>query len=234
MLSVRLSSFFLVILLFFSNLATGSLQTGLQFVAETTYRNTLNPLLVFEPKKKLWFGPRFSLGAGFSDKDWEQIGYRIDLDTQPLGGFSLSLRLGQRLQLPETFSRTSWLGLVRWDTTLFEKLSLFFSGGWYKRFVQLERTSILPLAGSPSFSEHDFATELGFLVDFTGTQLGVRVATFDELEIYNLNNPFIESRIFLPGSSPLERWSLTLRYQLSLGFGRLDRFTTGISYGLDW
>lgn len=234
MLSAKLSLFFFLAFIFFSQSASGSLQTGLQFVSENTYRNTLNPIVVFEPKTAFWLSPRFSVGSGFSDKDWETFGYRMDLDIPLFDFFSISLRMGQRLQLPETFSRTSLLGFARLETTLFERLSLFFAGGWYKRWVQLNRASILPLAGTTSFSEHDFATELGLLLKFTRTQIGLRVATFDELDVYNLNNPYIESRIFLPASSPQGRWSLLCRYHLSLGFGRLDKLTTGISYWLVW
>jgi hypothetical protein len=100
--------------------------------------------------------------------------------------------------------------------------------------VQLESASLFPVITKSSFSEHDFSTEIGFLTQISQIKLGLRVATFDELEVYNLNNPFVESVFFLPTESEKDCWSLTMRYQLTLGFGRLDRILVGLNYLKDW
>ena len=57
-----------------------------------------------------------------------------------------------------------------------------------------------------------------------------KVATFEELSVYNLNNPFLQGEVSYQPVAQDWELSLLFRYRLLLGFGRMDSLTTGVSY----
>lgn len=224
-----------LVLVFFIGVFCSSLsfssQMGMQYVSENTYRSTLGPLFLFNPLDS----PKVKLGIGagllFSDKDWESMSYRAQFEIPLLTWFSLGFRSAHRFQIPETFSRTTFLGFIQLDSPRLGPIAFRFLGGWYKRFSFLERASVIPFVGSLNFSQHDFALDIGLISHLTQNIQGqVKVATFDELEVYNLNHPFVESAIAVVNPETQGTWAATFRYQLSLGFGRLDRLAFGLSY----
>jgi len=208
-----------------------SSQMGMQYVSENTYRNTLGPLFLFSPLDSPKLQLELGTGLLVSDKDWESVSYRAQLEIPLLTWFSLGFRGAHRFQIPETFSRTTFLGFVQVDSPRLGPIAFRFLGGWYKRFAFLERASVIPFAGSLNFSQHDFALDIGLISYLTqNIHWQVKVATFDELEVYNLNHPFVESAFFWVNPETQGTWAATFRYQLSLGFGRLDRLSFGLSY----
>jgi len=112
---------------------------------------------------------------------------------------------------------------------------LFLSGGIYKRWVSLSKKNAFPLFQATDFSDWDFATQFGILTTFSSQWMWLnRVSTFDEVDTFNLNNPFVESALLFRKSRSAWVWGLTSRYQLTLGFGRLDRLMFGLLISFDF
>jgi len=215
----------------FSSITFGKTQTSLQYHQENTYRNTVGPLIFLDaPLSEHLTG---SLGAAlaFSSQDFEAMAYSSRFNFNPLPWTSLSLRLSHRMNLPETFSRTSLLFTTRMEGNLTSYLKFFGLIGWYKRFTQLRQAQAIPTFTQVSFSEHDFATEVGFNAAFSPRfEWTAKIATFDEVDTFNLNNPFVESTFVFSPEEGNSRWLASLRYQILLGFGRLDRLTFILGY----
>lgn len=224
-------SFVAFLICFFCLSPVFASQVGLQYVSENTYRNNLGPLFFFmpvnNPKMKL------DLGAGFlfSDKDWESLTYRAQLELPLFSLLTVGFRSAHRLQIPETFARTTFLGFIQMDSPRLGPISFHVLGGWYRRFSFLQRASVFPFVGTLDFSQHDFSVEAGLSTQLAqDIQWKLKVATFDELEVYNLNHPFVESALSVTDSETQTTWEVLFRYHISLGFGRLDRLALGFSY----
>jgi hypothetical protein len=101
--------------------------------------------------------------------------------------------------------------------------------------VVLNHLNLIPFSNETSFSQFDYATELGFTMPLSPHLKGLmKISTFDPWEVYNLNNPFIETSFYLGAPENPSQWLATFRYQLLLGFGRLDRLTFGLTYLMQW
>lgn len=87
------------------------------------------------------------------------------------------------------------------------------------------------LLGS-NYSEHDFAIAFGteLKLDQNLSALA-KVSTFEEISVYNLNNPFIQADLTYE-PVPSVYWSIYSRYQLLLGFGRMDSFKLGLNLSM--
>ncbi len=167
-----------------------------------------------------------------STKDIESWGYALGGTLPWFPFFSTSLRFSEENALSSTTSLSSFLALAHLHYRPFQSWNLFLQGGWYRRFVDLGKTHFLPAVLGSSYSEHDFAVALGTEIHWsTCFSTGAKVATFEELSVYNLNNPLIQADITYQESDGL-RWTLYSRYQLLLGFGRMDSFKLGVFLGL--
>lgn len=228
MLSATRKAFCFFIL---SSITFGQTQAGLQYHNENTYRSTTGPLVIYDiPISEEWSG-RLGGGLAFSSQDFEAITYASQINYKPLAWTNLSIRLSHRMNLPETFSRSSLLAAAQIKGSLLPSLQFFGLIGWYKRFVQLRQAQAIPTFSQISFTEHDLATEFGFSTAFSSHfEWVAKVATFDEVDTFNLNNPFIESTLIFIPNEGTSRWFATSRYQLLLGFGRLDRLTLLVGY----
>ena len=231
MLSGRLKfPFCLLLFLIFSD-TSHAYQFGLQYQAESTYRNTVGSFLVIPVLSKSDWTLEAASAVFISSKDWEVFSNRLEGQWKVSSGISLGARLGHRVELPEPFSRSTLLGYLRLTPPSMGPLSVFFLGGWYYRIIQLEKMSVLPFLGSNSLSQQDFATELGVQLNLSSAlSWKLAVATFDEMEVYNLNHPFVESSLKIRDLDSSTEWRATVRGQLVLGFGRLDRLIFGMSY----
>ena len=111
-------------------------------------------------------------------------------------------------------------------------MNLVLQGGWYRRFVTLDKAHFLPVLLGSNYSEHDFAIAFG-----TELKLGqnlsalAKVSTFEEISVYNLNHPFIQTDLTYE-PVPSIYWTVYSRYQLLLGFGRMDSFKLGLNLSL--
>lgn len=227
----KLNFFLIQIILLFFCRSSNAYQLGIQYQSESTYRNTFGPYLIYP----IVSNPHWDLQGGstvlFSNKDWEVVSNRLEAIIPIRNGIKVGTRLGHRVQLPEPFSRTSALGYIRWDAPSMGPVSFYFLGGWYYRFVQLDKVSIVPFVGRVSFSQQDFCTNLGFNISLTSsTSWKLALSTMDEMEVYNLNHPFIESSWGIVDPISQSQWLATIRSQVLLGFGRIDRLVFGLSY----
>ena len=231
----KLLTLFLFFPLFELCASTHELQFGAQLSKENTYRDTLNPFLDYSNSPLSWFQIKTGTGLLISTKDLESFTYRIELTATPTSWLAFVIRGSQRAQLPEAFSRTSLLGAAKLRGDLGKEFSFFLSAGFYERWVALNHANFFPFSTESSFSQQDFATELGFTLSLSPTLRGLmKVATFDPWEVYNLNNPFIETSFYLGAPDKPSQWLATFRYHLLLGFGRLDRLTFGLTYLTQW
>ncbi|NDG28365.1 MAG: hypothetical protein EB120_14455, partial [Proteobacteria bacterium] len=205
-------------------------QAGFQYFSENTYRDTLGPLIVNRAAfNERWRGS-LTTQFGFSSSDWEFVSFAYQSEFKLFSRLTLSARLSHRIHLPEPFSRTGLLFGGRAETPSLWGITGFGTVGWYRRFAQLRNATVIPVFFESSFSEHDFATEIGLDAElFQRWRLLTKVSTIDETETYNINNPYVEVSLIYK-SDGLSRWLATARQQLSLGFGRVDRTVFCLSY----
>lgn len=169
------------------------------------------------------------LGIGASIADLETLRMGLGIKTPEVLFLRFGLRLSQNYLLPETVSQSDFLLSVRAKSPAFIGVSLFAGAGWYKRYVLLRRVSIPAVPVRSSYSEHDFAFELGLnIFESSATFIQIKAATFNAVEVFNLNNPFGEIELGHRFSESLTL-SIFSRYQILLGFGRLDRFSMGFN-----
>lgn len=202
-----------------------------QYEAKNTQRDLNHLTALIEPGTLLGLRLQGVARLSTSSKDLETLGYGASVSLPLIPLIELSVRLSNENWLSSTTSMSHLLFLAQLRTNLFSSLELFITGGWYKRFVKLNKPYLLPNLVGSDFTEHDFALALGTQVFWTPELSTLfKVATFEELSVYNLNNPFVQGQIsFTPGTKS-GTWSLYARYRLLLGFGRMDSLTLGLSY----
>ncbi len=123
-----------------------------------------------------------------------------------------------------------WTGLTAkaaFDTPVVGNFDVYGAFGWYERFSQASGISVLPIPGSQSEREHDFLFRFGLRYHFSDFwRAQFETASFDEYEVYNLNGPFFQAAVdHVP--APGDVWRAYARYQMLLGFGRLDELVVG-------
>jgi len=123
---------------------------------------------------------------------------------------------------------SSVLGYLRIHLPIHRRIDVFASLGFYKRFLMLTKSTLLPTWRS-QYSEHDFAGEMGVISRWGNwVTLDLRAATFEALDVYNLNHPYFEAKALI--GTQFEQAFLLLRYHVLLGFGRLDEWAVGVGY----
>jgi hypothetical protein len=161
-------------------------------------------------------------------KDLDALHYMTGLELRPLSLLRFGFRYSHSFYLPDTFTQSNLLLTTGLEVPVWEKLSFSVQGAWYKRYTSLKKISPIPVMFRYSYSEHDFGALIGFaLGPFSGVSGKVTIATYDDILVYNLNHPFAELRLsslLSPGGSTL---SLLFRYQILLGFGRVDEWALG-------
>lgn len=158
----------------------------------------------------------------------DSLRYKIEISYHPFFFIAAFARLTHETLLTATVTVNHGLYGITLSPLPFETVQFFASLGWYQRLTLLTKATILPSFRS-SYTEHDFALELGFRFRISDSiRAYLKAATFEELEVYNLNNPFGE----VGGSvkTGFQNWEIFsfARYQILLGFGRLDTFSFGL------
>lgn len=174
----------------------------------------------------LELNPAFELSL--TSKDLNALHTAVQTKLPILSFLELDFQLAQEYLFPESVSQSNFLLFGRLRTPRILGNSLFVSAGWYKRYVLLKGITLPIIPLRSSYSEHDFAFELGIqLLEETHYIAILKAATFDSLEVFNLNNPYGEVEVGMKMSDKFS-FSLVGRYQLLLGFGRRDRFSLGL------
>ena len=198
---------------------------------ENSQRDLSHITATFEPSPLVGLNFQGIARLSTSLKDLETLGYGVSASLPLFSFFELSTRLSNENWLNSTTSMSHLIFLAQLKINLFSSLDFFFTGGWYKRFVKLNKPYLLPNLVGSDFTEHDFAVALGTQI-YWNSQVSTlfKVATFEELSVYNLNNPFVQAQINFAPDTKSGTWSLYSRYRLLLGFGRMDSLTFGLSY----
>lgn len=164
-----------------------------------------------------------------SKNDFEALQYKIEPTVFYKRWFEAHLRLSRKAFLPDTTSFSHGLLFIKLQTPPLASFRLFTKLGWYYRAWELNRASLFPIPINTSYLEYDFALAIGVEYQPGSVFFGkIQAATFDELDVFNLNHPYTE----LSGGIYLtDFWTLSgfWRYQVSLGFGRLDRMVFGVA-----
>lgn len=165
-----------------------------------------------------------------SSKDLESLRFGISARFPLFSFFEFVTRFSQQTFFPESFSTSELFFLGRLiSPEIWIPVRFFAAAGWYKRYNQLAKTTFPAVPFRNSLSEHDFSFEIG-LSAFESSPyfFTTRVATFDGSEAFNLNHPYAEIEI---GHRLSENLTLALfsRYQILLGFGRMDRLLGGVN-----
>ncbi len=124
-----------------------------------------------------------------------------------------------------------WTGLVgkfAFDVPISTNwFDVYGAFGWYERFSQAFGAGILPLPASHAEREHDLLFRLGTRARVADRwTIQFETASFDEYEVYNLNGPFLQAAADY-AAAPDETWRGYARYQMLLGFGRLNELIVG-------
>jgi hypothetical protein len=204
-----------------------SFDVDLRYTAASTQTNFIDETFAFQTRFSPWLEGNFAARLAESAWEVESFSYQGDLAWTPLKFFSLHARLAHSNLLPDSIELTHLLGYARLDTTLWDRLELYAAAGWYERFALLSKVLVLPTFRN-SYREHDWAGALGFRWQFIDDWwFGGQASTFEEIDVFNLNNPFLQAGLEF---RPLPGVITTLygRYQILLGFGRLDSFLIGL------
>ncbi len=218
-------------LLFSCRTFAGSLSVEGRYELQNTARDltTISTFYNSNPLGGIYFQTGLRLSASL--KDLETLGYEAMASVPWFSFLETSLRLSEESWLNSTTEQTHLLFLTTLKAKPIRQWELFFSGGWYRRYVRLTKTYLLPALIGPSYTEHDFAVALGTKILFSSKLSTLfKVATFEELSVYNLNNPFLQGEVSYQPVAQDWELSLLFRYRLLLGFGRMDSLTTGVSY----
>ncbi len=142
--------------------------------------------------------------------------------------FFVNIRLGQFTDWYYQISETEFFAKANVDIDLGKHFGFFGSFGAYFRNPRLLST-LVPSWGGP-LSNTDFIADIGFTAPLlTPLSFEAKAATFDRLAIYNLNNPYAQGTLLLKPTNQPWLAALFFRYQLLLGFGRLDQIVTGLN-----
>lgn len=214
-------------------LLAGNLNLDGRLEVQNTYRDLSTFTALYSTDPILGFQLQGGARLSTSSKDLETFAYSLQASLPLLFFFELSARLSNENWLNSTTAQTHFLFLANLKLSPISFWNIFAGGGWYKRNVRLNKPYLAPTVTGSSYSEHDFAVSFGTeLLWSESIKTLVKVATFEELSVYNLNNPFIQAQITYSTNPESWKWTLYSRYRLLLGFGRMDSFTAGINLEL--
>lgn len=190
------------------------------FVDETAYYQR-----AFAP----WLGSEFGVRLSHTVPEiLRGFDYKGEIQLRPIPFFYLGTRFAQRNYLPESTSASQLLFTANLDGDIFPFLGFFGSFGYFFRFPLLNKSTILPNFRA-SYTEKHFAFQFGFRIYPSDSLiLSTRLATYDEMDVFNLQNPFFQGDLeYLLAGDSLSA-TMQFRYSLLLGFGRMDEWMLGV------
>lgn len=218
-----------LLLILFLSLPAFSVTFSLEHKWNTASPNFLGVGIL--QKQPLFFekvSAQLGLKTTFSSKDLISGNATIQFFYAPLDWVSINARLNQILLFSNTITQTQ-TGVLATLSPSLGPITFFTTLGWYRRWTTLRKVTVLPSLLSSSFSEHDAILGLGIGWKITPSkELQLRVGNYEDFEIFNINNPFIEFKMMDSAIYEDTVFSFFLRYQILLGFGRMDRFIVGL------
>ena len=205
----------------------------LDFASRYHFLSYSNPLIdesVFYHAPFLkWFEVEVGSRLSETNSNINMWSYKVEFLWRFLQVFALDMRGDQMAGIKDETGITTGMIKLNLFWRPFSFYSLFGSFGMYQRFTNLSGTQWIPTL-SGALSDHDLVADFGWVIQPSAVYaLIVKVSTFDRLAIFNLNNPYVQTA--LSWKLPTTNWvvSLYTRYQILLGFGRLDDFMIGIN-----
>lgn len=208
------------------------LTVDMSYHASNVLSHSLAQTAYYQTPLNSWLSA--NMGARLKQSEWDlsHLGYAAELQAQAFSFLSFHARLSHMNRLSHTISTTCLLGFMRLSFSPFSFVSFFASSGHYLRKTELATVTVVPVLFGESLSDHDFIGEWGFESTYGNYNFRLKVATFEEIEIFNLNNVFFEARLrYSPPNESFEYFLLS-RYKFLLGFGHLDEVVLGA--GLKW
>lgn len=220
-----ISALRILLSLFLCSAAYSSIELSLGYHSSQVQPNQLSETLIGSTPLTRGLELRGGMNLSQSASELEQFQYMVELAHTLISPLSIFGRWHQLNQV-STSSHLKHLLLGSTLSTTLGSVNSFVSVGWYKRFQSIQNSPILPSLGS-DYSEQDFALALGTTIFWTERlSQTLRIATFEELEVYNLNHPFAELKVSYQLGNDLPTVFTGFRYQVLLGFGRLDEWRT--------
>lgn len=120
------------------------------------------------------------------------------------------------------------------DREVISGVRAFLYFGFWFRETGVSEASLIPNIGTSFASERDVGIRLGTRFEFSPSFAStLELATWEELEIYNLHNPFVQWTWHTSTKNFFfSNVDVFLRYQILLGFGVWDRVVVGLRAGV--
>lgn len=209
-----------------------SLELDVRYLNQRTQTDTFAQTLIYRDPVYSWLeltaAARFWQARSIID-GMSYLG-QARLNVPGLPGPGILIRLTQVNRLSDSTTGTVLLGAVDLRGEFFRGFGGYLGFGYYKVFHSLSQSVPLPTFSGVSFSDADFATEFGFwLRPLNEWLVRTGIGTYEQVDVYNLNNPFLEARVeSLVGE---DDWVASLfgRYGMLLGFGRSSSLTFGLA-----
>ncbi len=203
-------------------------EVGLRYWIESATYNRLNP--TFKTQHEL--SPNLDWELFASGKHTWKAANTVDAGTainlHPCSATRVQLRLSHHYLFESNASLTHLLLFGEVKIPIIAGSYFYGRLGWYERTGKLSGATYIPTPFLGQFQQHDFILTLGLFIPFSEKwNLNLYTSTIDDWEVYNLNNPFAEARLSWLQENKTE-FSLLFRYQILLGFGRLDRLLLGV------
>lgn len=159
--------------------------------------------------------------------DWDSLHYQLGATFTPVSFIVLETGLFHAQRFRALHATSHLWAQAKCQSPSLSIFKGFISLGWYERWTRFDKVWAIPTFQG-DVHEHDFTFSLGLNAAVTPSwELSATLATWDAVEIFNLTHPFIELRSSHPfhGSASIDFYS---RYQVLLGFGRLDSLAFGV------
>ena len=210
--------------------AERSLELDLRYLNQRTQKDSIAQSVIFQQSLYSWLD--LTAGARFWQDRSALDGLSLlgQLRVAPVPWAGTLLRVVQVNRLSESTTGTVLLGALDLRGEFFRGFGGYATIGYYKVFQSLGKNVPLPTFSNVSFTDEDLATEFGLWVRPASDWLAkAGIGTYEVIEVYNLNNPFVETRFEHVAGE--ENWlaAAFVRYQLLLGFGRSDTLTFGVA-----
>jgi hypothetical protein len=155
--------------------------------------------------------------------------YAGEAHYQLLSFLNVSGRLWQIVRMKADNGTTGGLLLLSARAGITDTVSFTSRLGVQHRSWRVSARSWLPVVYGSDFSETDLAIRFDLAIQWSEQWSSeVWLGTFDELEVFNLHNPFLQIALYRKAIWENVDGFAFGRYQILLGFGLVDNWTTGV------
>lgn len=221
---------FLFLFLFISIIQANTIDTHLRYEAYGTgQKYNLQPMVLVPLSPLSWLeldlAARFSL-AVFS---FESLDYMAEARIPFLYKiFHVDLRLFHTNRLAENFSETTWFLKTGFDFMPVSFAGLFIDFGWLFRLNSFSIITWIPSWRTSGLLDFDLGFRMGLrIVPSEKLKFEATMASFEEMDVYNLHNPFFQLKAFYTLKEDITPFAY-FRYKILLGFGRMDNWLLGL------